>query len=84
MHRLNLLWQAQNEEVWLRRQRRLKSRCSETIEEMPEETFVQQFRMSKTRYLTLCEELRELGKLKGSYEIPVELRVRNFPLTSCF
>ena len=54
------------------------------IEEMPEETFVQQFRMSKTLYLTLCEDLRELGKLKGSYEIPIELKVRNFPLISCF
>ncbi|XP_046976572.1 putative nuclease HARBI1 [Vanessa cardui] len=76
MHTLNMLWCAHNEEVWLRRQKRDKNRqCMENIREMPATLFVQQFRLDKTTFQALCHELRHKTSLKGTKEIPLNVKV---------
>ncbi|XP_047535476.1 uncharacterized protein LOC125069909 [Vanessa atalanta] len=76
MHTLNMLWCAHNEEVWLRRQKRDKNRqCMENIREMPATLFVQQFRLDKTTFEALCRELRHKTSLKGTKEIPLNVKV---------
>lgn len=76
MHALNMLWCAHNEEVWLRRQKRYVNRqCIETIREMPTSLFVQQFRLDKTTFRALCQELRQKTSLRGTNEIPLEVKV---------
>lgn len=76
MHTLNMLWCAHNEEVWLRRQKRqINRQCMETIREMPETLFVQQFRLDKLTFQALCQELRQKTSLKGTNEIPLKVKV---------
>lgn len=77
MHTLNTLWCAHNEEVWLRRLNRdLNRQCLETISEMPESLFVQQFRLNKSTFQALCEQLRHKTSLKGTKEIPLKVKVK--------
>lgn len=76
MHTLNMLWCAHNEEVWLRRRKRdINRQCMETIREMPETLFVQQFRLDKSTFQDLCQELRHKTSLKGTNEIPLKVKV---------
>lgn len=76
MHTLRLLWAAKNEESWLRRQRRVKNRRRlEKISDMPENVFIDNFRLNKDKFHELCTDLRELGGLKGTCELPLEIKV---------
>ncbi|CAH2109222.1 unnamed protein product [Euphydryas editha] len=76
MHTLRLLWAAQNESVWLRRQRRYLFRQQlETVDEMPDELFIQHFRLSKIVFKHLCRILRARTTLRGTPEIPLEIKV---------
>ncbi|KAJ8720629.1 hypothetical protein PYW08_006094 [Mythimna loreyi] len=76
MHSLNMLRSAHNEEVWLRRRKRYVYRkCMQTISEMPETLFVQQFRLDKSTFVALCHELRQKTTLKGTREIPLKVKV---------
>ncbi|KAJ8714844.1 hypothetical protein PYW08_004890 [Mythimna loreyi] len=76
MHALNMLRSAHNEEVWLRRRKRYVYRkCMQTISEMPETLFVQQFRLDKSTFVALCYELRQKTTLKGTREIPLKVKV---------
>ncbi|CAH2090586.1 unnamed protein product [Euphydryas editha] len=76
MHTLRLLWAAQNESVWLRRQGRYLSRQQlETVDEMPDELFIQHFRLSKIVFKQLCRILRARTTLRGTPEIPLEIKV---------
>lgn len=76
MHSLNMMWCGQNEEVWLRRQKReLNRKCLETIREMPTALFVQQFRLDKRSFQVLCQELQKNPSLKGSKQIPLKVKV---------
>lgn len=77
MHSLNMLWQAHNKEVQLRRQQRNKRRkCLESVEDMPDTLFVQQFRLTIVVFRALCQGLRDLGQLKETNENPIEVKVR--------
>lgn len=76
MHRLWLLWAAQNESIRLKKQQiRNERRCSRKIEQMPDEVFKQHFRLSKEMFVTLCSYLVSITKFKGTRAIPVELKV---------
>lgn len=76
MHTLRLLWAAHNEEVWLRRQRRNDFRhCLERIAEMPDLLFREQFRLNKSTFRKLCIDLRTYTSLRGTKEIPLEVKV---------
>ncbi|KAL0810119.1 hypothetical protein ABMA28_010921 [Loxostege sticticalis] len=76
MHTLRLLWAAHNEEVWLRRQRRNDFRhCLERIAEMPDLFFREQFRLNKSTFRKLCIDLRTYTSLRGTKEIPLEVKV---------
>lgn len=79
-----MLWQANNKEVQLRRQQRNKRRkCLESVEDMPDTLFVQRFRLNKVVFRALCQELRNLGQLKATNEIPIEVKVRDSIITWC-
>ncbi|KAJ8720673.1 hypothetical protein PYW08_006138 [Mythimna loreyi] len=76
MHALRLLWAAHNENAWERRQKRSEQRRQlETIEEMPELLFIQHFRLNKRAFWKLCKDLEFHARLKGSPEIPLEIKV---------
>ncbi|CAG4958567.1 unnamed protein product [Colias eurytheme] len=77
MHALRLLKAAHDEEVWLRRQKRYTSRRRqlETIDEMPEQLFQERFRLSKKTFSELCCSLRNETKIRGTKEIPLEVKV---------
>ncbi|GBP22771.1 Putative nuclease HARBI1 [Eumeta japonica] len=75
MHSLRLLWAAQNEEVWLRRKRNASRRCLKRIGEMPDALFREQFRLNKQTFDELCLDLRNHTALRGTREIPVEIKV---------
>ncbi|XP_063633776.1 putative nuclease HARBI1 [Cydia splendana] len=76
MHSLRLLWAAHNAEVLRRRRRRQQNRLRlETVEKMPELLFIQQFRLSKSVFKQLCSDLRTQTRLRGTREIPLEIKV---------
>ncbi|KAL4721387.1 hypothetical protein ACJJTC_014811 [Scirpophaga incertulas] len=75
MHSLNLLWTAHNENAWERRQKRLSLRRQlEKIEDIPELLFTQHFRLDKSTFTQLCDELKVHTELKGSLEITLEVK----------
>lgn len=76
MHTLRLLWAAHNEEVWLRRQKRNIARKNlEKINEMPELLFTGTFRLDKKTFFKLCQDLRAHTTLRGTINIPLEVKV---------
>lgn len=76
MHKLRLLWAAHNEEVWLRRRRRnINRQCLENIGEIPDLLFVERFRLDKISFKKLCRDLRVHSSLRGTKEIPLEIKV---------
>ncbi|XP_045491609.1 putative nuclease HARBI1 [Colias croceus] len=76
MHALRLLKAAHDEELWLRRQKRNASRPSlETINEMPEQLFQERFRLNKKTFSELCCSLRNETNIRGTKEIPLEVKV---------
>lgn len=85
MHSLRLLWAAHNENAWERRQNRLRQRRQlETIEDMPELLFIQHFRLNKRTFRKLCYDLKCHAGLKGSPEIPLEIKVKNLTFINQF
>lgn len=85
MYTLNMLWSGHKEEVWLkRRQRNLYRQYIETIHEMSNTLFIQRFRLSKVTFEALVQDLRRKTSIKGSNEIPLEVKVRSAKLFSCF
>lgn len=78
MYTLNMLWCAHKEEVWLNsRKRDLYRQCMETIREMSDTLFIQRFRFDKVTFKALVQDLRRKTYLKGSNEIPLEVKVRS-------
>ncbi|XP_026734088.1 uncharacterized protein LOC113505615 [Trichoplusia ni] len=76
MHSLNMLWCAQNEERWLKKQERdFNHQCVGTIEVIPDSIFVQHFRLNKSTFRSLCQELRVKTSLRGSQEISLTVKV---------
>ncbi|CAG4969496.1 unnamed protein product [Colias eurytheme] len=47
----------------------------EAIEDLPELLFIQHFRLNKKTFAKLCNDLRRHAGLRGSPEIPVEIKV---------
>lgn len=85
MHSLKLLWAAHNEEVWLRRERRnIQRRCLETVNEMPENLFIERFRLNKKCFKHLCQDLRAHTVLRGTKQISLEVKVNKVSLQQCF
>ncbi|XP_041970725.1 putative nuclease HARBI1 [Aricia agestis] len=76
MHALRLLWTAHHHTISDRRRRRLLLRRQlERIEDMPELLFTQNFRLDKASYTSLCMDLRRAKILKGTDEIPLQIKV---------
>ncbi|CAG4922862.1 unnamed protein product [Colias eurytheme] len=76
MHSLRLLWAAHNENAWERRQKRFEMRRQiEAIQDMPELLFIQHFRLNKKTFTKLSNDLRRHAGLRGSPEIPIEVKV---------
>lgn len=43
---------------------------------MPESLFIEHFRLNKSTFRRLCRDLRHYTTLKGSLEVPLEVKVR--------
>lgn len=78
MHSLYMLRSANSEGAWIRRRLRLNRRSgprqNEIVPEMSEMEFLNRFRIDKRTFRLLCADLRNLGSLKGTREIPLEVK----------
>ncbi|CAG9130974.1 unnamed protein product [Plutella xylostella] len=73
---LRMLWAAHNEEVWRRRQLRQRNRRRlENIDEMPDVSFQERFRLDKPTFRELCGDLRARTNLRGTNAIPIEVKI---------
>ncbi|XP_022823108.1 putative nuclease HARBI1 [Spodoptera litura] len=74
MHTLRLLWAANTEEEWNRRNKRKLCRKNQ-YEEIPDNNFIDAFRLDKETFTLLCNDLRAHTSLRGTKHISLETKV---------